>query len=141
MKKLVLSLLLVFGVTFGAFAQNNKSAAPASKPSGTQAEITFEKLEHDYGDVQRNGNGETTFTYKNTGKAPLILSNVRSSCGCTVPSWPREPLMPGQSAGIRVKYNTGNPGPINKSVTVESNASNNRVVLRIKGTVLNSPTN
>lgn len=141
MKKLVLSLLLVFGATFGVIAQPNKAATADNKQSGTQAEITFDKLEHNYGEVQRNGNGETTFTYTNTGKTPLILSNVRSSCGCTVPSWPREPIMPGQSAGIRVKYNTANPGPINKSVTVESNASNNRVVLRIKGKVLNSPTN
>lgn len=142
MKKLVLSLLLVFGVSFGVFAQNNKAATPNNKPVvGTQAEITFEKLEHDYGQVPRNGNGETTFTYKNTGKTPLILSNVRSSCGCTVPSWSREPLMPGQSGSIRVKYNTANAGPINKSVTVESNASNNRVILKIKGTVLNTPEN
>jgi archaellum component FlaG (FlaF/FlaG flagellin family) len=137
MKKLVLSLLLIFGVIFGAMAQNNKPVAQTNKPVGTQAEITFDKIEHDYGQVPRNGNGETTFTYKNTGKAPLMLSNVRSSCGCTVPSWSREPLMPGQSASIRVKYNTANAGPINKTVTVESNATNNRVILRIKGTVLN----
>lgn len=132
MKKLVLFTLLVFGVTFGVMAQQSKTSTPA----GTQAEITFDKLEHDYGDVPRNGNGETTFTYKNTGKIPLILSNVRSSCGCTVPAWSKEPLMPGQTASIRVKYNTANPGPINKTVTVESNASNNRVILRIKGKVL-----
>lgn len=137
MKKLVLSLLLIFGVTFGAIAQNNKPVAQSNKPVGTQAEITFDKIEHDYGQVPRNGNGETTFTYKNTGKAPLILSNVRSSCGCTVPSWSKEPLMPGQSASIKVKYNTASVGPINKAVTVESNAISNRVVLRIKGNVLN----
>jgi hypothetical protein len=148
MKKLVLSLLLIFGVTFGVMAQNNKSAAQTSKPAGnaqvnkpvgTQAEITFEKVEHDYGEVIKGGNGETSFTYKNTGKAPLVLSNVRSSCGCTVPSWSREPLMPGQSASIKVKYNTANVGPINKSITVESNATTNRVVLKIKGKVIAAP--
>ncbi len=136
MKKLVLFTLLVFGVTFGVMAQQSKTSTPNNNAVGTQAEITFDKLEHDYGDVPRNGNGETTFTYKNTGKIPLILSNVRSSCGCTVPAWSKEPLMPGQTASIRVKYNTANPGPINKTVTVESNASNNRVILRIKGKVL-----
>ncbi|MFA6200803.1 MAG: DUF1573 domain-containing protein [Bacteroidales bacterium] len=150
MKKLVLSLLLIFGVTFGVMAQNNKSAAQTSKPAesaqlnkpvGTQAEITFEKVEHDYGDVIKGGNGETSFTYKNTGKAPLVLSNVRSSCGCTVPSWSREPLMPGQTASIKVKYNTANVGPINKSITVESNATTNRIVLKIKGKVTDTPTN
>lgn len=136
MKKLILFTLLVFGVTFGVMAQQSKTSTPNNNAVGTQAEITFDKLEHDYGDVPRNGNGETTFTYKNTGKIPLILSNVRSSCGCTVPAWSKEPLMPGQTASIRVKYNTANPGPINKTVTVESNASNNRVILRIKGKVL-----
>ena len=137
MKKLVLLTLLVFGVSFGVIAQNNKPTTPNNNQVSSQAEITFEKLVHDYGEVPRNGNGETTFTYKNTGKIPLILSNVRSSCGCTVPAWSREPLMPGQSASIRVKYNTANPGPINKTVTVESNAKSARVVLRIAGKVLN----
>ena len=137
MKKLVLLTLLVFGVSFGVLAQNNKPSTPNKNQVGSQAEITFEKIEHDYGDVPKNGNGETTFSYKNTGKIPLILSNVRSSCGCTVPAWSREPLMPGQRASIRVKYNTANPGPINKTITVESNARENRVILRIKGKVLN----
>lgn len=138
MKKLILSLLLVFGVTFGVMAQNNKPATQ-TKSVGTQAEITFDKIVHDYGEVAKGGNGETSFTYKNTGKAPLVLSNVRSSCGCTVPSWSKEPLMPGQSASIRVKYNTANAGPINKSITVESNATNNRIILNIKGKVIDTP--
>ena len=140
MKKLILSLLLVFGVTFGVMAQNNKPATQ-TKSVGTQAEITFDKIVHDYGEIAKGGNGETSFTYKNTGKAPLVLSNVRSSCGCTVPSWSKEPLMPGQSASIRVKYNTANAGPINKSITVESNAKTNRVILNIKGKVLDTPAN
>ncbi|MDR0971327.1 MAG: DUF1573 domain-containing protein [Bacteroidales bacterium] len=141
MKKLVLSLLLVCGVSFGVLAQNNTPKQEQAKQVGTQAVITFDNLEHDYGEVARNGNGETLFTYKNTGKAPLVLSNVRSSCGCTVPSWSKEPLMPGQSASIKVRYNTANAGPINKSITVESNASNPRVVLKIKGRVLDTPKN
>lgn len=141
MKKLVLSILLIFGVVFGVIAQNNKlkGNTQVNKPVGTQAEITFEKLEHDYGDVSKGGNGETSFTYKNTGKAPLVLSNIRSSCGCAVPFWSREPLMPGQSANIKVKYNTANVGPINKSITVESNAITNRIVLKIKGKVIVAP--
>lgn len=136
MKKLILSLLLITGLTFGLYAQNPNNNQQA--PKGTQAEIKFDKEVHDYGSVPRNGNGETTFTYINTGKAPLILSNVRSSCGCTVPSWSREPIMPGQSGSLTVKYNTANVGPINKTVTVESNATKNRVVLRITGQVVNS---
>ena len=133
MKRLISTLVLVFAFVFGA----NLNAQKVEKATNaTQAEITFEKLENDYGEVQQGGNGVTEFKYTNTGKVPLILSKVRSSCGCTVPSWSKEPLMPGQSASITVKYNTNNVGVINKNVTVESNASNNRVILKIKGKVV-----
>ena len=133
MKRLISTLVLVFAFVFGA----NLNAQKVEKATNaTQAEITFEKLEHDYGEVPQGGNGVTEFKYTKTGKAPLILSKVRSSCGCTVPSWSKEPLMPGQSASITVKYNTNNVGVINKNVTVESNASNNRVILKIKGKVV-----
>lgn len=133
MKRFISTLVLVFAFIFGANAQTQKTE---QKSNAAQAEITFEKLEHDYGEVQQGGNGVTEFKYTNTGKVPLVLSKVRSSCGCTVPSWSKEPLMPGQSASITVKYNTNNVGPINKSVTVESNALNSRVILKIKGTVI-----
>ena len=133
MKRLISTLVLVFAFVFGA----NLNAQKVEKATNaTQAEITFEKLEHDYGEVPQGGNGVTEFKYTKTGKVPLILSKVRSSCGCTVPSWSKEPLMPGQSASITVKYNTNNVGVINKNVTVESNASNNRVILKIKGKVV-----
>ncbi|MCQ2326593.1 MAG: DUF1573 domain-containing protein [Bacteroidales bacterium] len=130
MKKLFLSILLAIVVVFTANAQSQKSTS-------TQAEITFTELEHDYGEVVKGGDGMCEFIYKNTGKAPLMLTNVRSSCGCTIPSWSKEPLMPGKTAKIKVKYNTNNVGNINKSITVESNASNGRVVLKIKGKVIN----
>lgn len=130
MKKLFLSILLAIAVVFSANAQSQKAAS-------TQAEITFTELEHDYGEVVKGGDGMCEFIYKNTGKAPLMLTNVRSSCGCTIPSWSKEPLMPGKTAKIKVKYNTNNVGNINKSITVESNASNGRVVLKIKGKVIN----
>lgn len=133
MKNLILSLFLILGASFGIQAQQ-----PQAKSAGTQAEIKFDKEVHDYGTVVKNGNGETTFSYKNVGKTPLILSNVRSSCGCTVPAWSKEPIMPGQSGSITVKYNTGNVGPINKTVTVESNATNSRIVLKITGNVVAS---
>ncbi|MBR1774615.1 MAG: DUF1573 domain-containing protein [Bacteroidales bacterium] len=134
MKKLVLSLLLTFAVVFGVNAQE-KTGAKVS--GGTQAEITFTELEHDYGEVEKGGNGICEFVYKNTGKAPLMLTNVRSSCGCTIPSWSKEPLMPGQTAKIQVKYNTNNVGTINKTITVESNAASGKTILKIKGKVVN----
>lgn len=103
------------------------------------ARIQFDKNVHDYGSIYQNDNGECEFTFTNTGKVPLVLTNVYSSCGCTVPSWPKEPTMPGKSNVIKVKYNTSRLGSINKTVTVESNAANGTVRLSIKGNVLIRP--
>lgn len=135
MKRFLLSAIFVFALMLGANAQQTKDNKQQTEVT-SQAEITFEKLEHDYGEVKQNGNGVCEFKYTNTGSVPLILIKVRSSCGCTVPKWSKEPLMPGQSASITVKYNTSSVGPINKSITVESNASNPRVRLLIKGKVV-----
>lgn len=140
MKKVFLALLLIAGVTFGAVAQTqNTKNATEQKTKGTQAVITFEKTTHDYGEIQKGANGVCEFKYKNTGKAPLILSSVRSSCGCTVPSWSKEPIMPGKTGVIKVKYDTNRVGPINKTITVQSNASNDRELLKIIGKVGNNP--
>jgi hypothetical protein len=79
-----------------------------------------------------------SFEFTNTGNSPLMITNVISTCGCTVPSFPKEPIMPGKTGKIDVKYNM-NPGPIRKTITVESNASNyegGRVSLKIKGEVV-----
>ena len=104
-------------------------------------EIEFEKVVHDYGDVPYNGNGECEFRFTNTGNEPLIIQKPKSSCGCTIPSWPQAPILPGESDVIRVTYRTNRAGNINKTVTVTSNAvKNSTVVLRIKGRVLDQPT-
>jgi hypothetical protein len=103
-------------------------------------EISFDKTVHDYGTIPYNGDGKCVFEFTNTGKEPLILTNVRSSCGCTVPKWPREPILPGQSDVINVEYKTNRIGKINKTITVQSNASNPTVVLRITGQVLKQET-
>ncbi|MFN3969697.1 DUF1573 domain-containing protein [Flavobacterium sp.] len=96
----------------------------------------------DYGKVNKEeDNGIRVFEFTNTGDAPLIISNVQSSCGCTVPSKPTEPIAPGKTGKIEVKYNM-NPGPIRKTITVETNAINaeeGRVVLKIKGEVIVKP--
>lgn len=133
MKKLLSTIVLMFVLVLGLSAQTQNGQA---KVGASQSEITFEKLEHDYGKVEQGGDGVTQFRYKNTGNVPLVLSKVRSSCGCTIPSWSKEPLMPGQSGVITVKYNTNTVGAISKSITVESNAVNSRVVLKIKGEVV-----
>lgn len=111
----------------GLHAQQNKSAQNDS--------IVFEKLVHDYGSITQGSDGNCEFTFTNKGKVPLILSNVKSSCGCTIPEWPRQPIEPGKTGTIKVKYNTNRVGTFGKSVTVSSSAINSSVVLRIKGNV------
>lgn len=98
--------------------------------------ITFEKLIHNYGTIAHGSKGECEFKFTNTGKEPLILQRPRSSCGCTIPTWPKQPIMPGKSAKIKVTYDTKRMGIINKSVTILSNARNRAVILKIKGNVI-----
>ncbi|MDL2230988.1 DUF1573 domain-containing protein [Bacteroidales bacterium OttesenSCG-928-L19] len=132
MKKFVILTVIIVGV-FAAFGQE-KVDKPKKKRSKVPY-ISFEYTVYDYGIVEKNGDGMCEFVFKNTGKEDLILTNVRSSCGCTVPEWPKEPIPKKKKAVIKVKYNTNNVGTINKSITVESNAENNRVILYIKGRV------
>lgn len=101
--------------------------------------IKFESLVHDYGTIYQGDNGSCSFVFKNTGDEPLILSSVRSSCGCTVPKWPSEPILPGQSGTIQVTYDTKRIGPISKQITVISNATEATVTLSIKGNILQKP--
>jgi len=135
MKKLVLSLALVMVTSFSLIAQ--EAAQPPVNPNA--AEISFAKTVHDYGTIVQGSDGACEFKFTNTGKEPLILSRPQSSCGCTVPTWPQEPILPGKSDVIKVTYNTNNIGPINKTVTVNSNAKTARIILQIKGTVTAKP--
>ena len=140
MKKVVLSLSIFLFAVFAAVAQNATPAAPANPQADNPnaPEIKFAKLVHDYGNVQKEGDGNCEFEFQNIGKEPLVLSDVRSSCGCTVPSWTREPILPGKKGTIKVKYDTKRVGPINKTITVVSNAKTSSVVLRIQGTVIDN---
>ena len=103
-----------------------------------QPVITFEKTEHDFGKInEADGRVSTVFEFKNEGMAPLILSNVRASCGCTTPTWTKEPIEPGKTGTITVTYNpTGRPGRFQKTVTITSNASEATKRVYIKGEVI-----
>lgn len=103
--------------------------------------ITFDKTTHDFGKInEADGRVTTVFTFKNEGIAPLVLSNVRASCGCTTPKWTREPIEPGQTGEITVTYNpSGRPGRFQKTVTVTSNATEPSTRLYIKGEVIPKP--
>lgn len=132
MKNLLLSFAVVVMATCTAFSQEAKQVS-----SGPQ--MSVDKDVHDYGTIKKGANGTAEFTIKNTGNAPLIISRAKGSCGCTVPEWPKEPIMPGTSAVMSVKYDTKRVGPINKSVTISSNATNSETkVVRIKGTVIDA---
>lgn len=101
-----------------------------------QAEIAFQMTTHDFGTIQEGTQATVEFEFTNTGDAPLVLSSVNASCGCTTPEWPKEPIMPGAKAKIKAVYNsTGRPGTFTKSITVNSNAKNGTIVLTIKGNV------
>ncbi len=110
----------------------------------SQAKIEFKDKDNtiDYGTVSKdNDNGIRTFEFTNTGNEPLILTNVKSTCGCTIPTFSKDPILPGKTGKIEVKYNM-NPGPIVKTITVESNAvnvENGLVAIKIKGLVVVKP--
>ena len=107
--------------------------------TGPKIEFLAKDNTIDYGKVSKDSDsGLRTFEFKNTGDAPLIITNVQSTCGCTIPTKPKEPIMPGKIGKIDVKYNMST-GPIRKTITVESNAVNvpeGRVAIKIKGEVI-----
>jgi hypothetical protein len=120
---------------FFAVALHAQQANPFSADSTAKAKITFEQTNHDFGVIAVGADGSTIFKFKNEGTVPLTLSNVQASCGCTTPSWTREPVAPGASGEIKVTYDTKRVGTFSKSVTVTSNAENSPVILRIAGEV------
>ena len=140
MKKTALLFALFAAISFTGSAQN----APATADSTVKAdnpnapEMTFEKETHDYGTIKQGADGGCEFKFKNTGKEPLVISNAKGSCGCTVPTWPKEPIMKGQTGIIKVHYDTKRVGAFTKTVTIESNAKSNPRILTIKGTVESS---
>jgi hypothetical protein len=99
-------------------------------------EIKFESLEIDYGKIDKGSNGTREFIFTNIGEAPLLVQNAQGSCGCTVPTWPKEPIMPGERSKISVKYDTQRVGAFTKYVTLTTNSkSNTSTQLKITGDV------
>ncbi|MBT3741186.1 Protein of unknown function [Polaribacter sp. Hel1_33_78] len=113
------TLLVVFFISFSTSAQ----------------EFKFEKETIDYGKISKGSNGERVFIFTNTGTQPLIIKNIQSSCGCTVPKKPEKPIMPGEKGEIKVSYDTKRVGGFSKAITIFSNAKNARKVIKIKGIV------
>lgn len=109
-------------------------------PNPNAGDISFTEETHDFGDIPQGTPVSFDFNFTNTGKEPLILSNVQTSCGCTSPSWPKEPILPGKTSKITVTYNAAHAGVFNKSITITSNGKTPTKVIYIKGNVLVPPT-
>ncbi|MDA0303765.1 MAG: DUF1573 domain-containing protein [Bacteroidetes bacterium] len=126
MKHFLTACMMVFGIVAMTSAQDLTSG-----PS-----IAIDKDVHDYGTISQGADGGCEFTVTNGGTDPLIISRCKGSCGCTVPKCDKDPVMPGATSVISVRYDTKRIGPINKSVTITSNATNEPTkVIRIKGKV------
>lgn len=128
MKKIFTVLLLCF-ITAQLSAQEKT------------AKIEFETTVIDYGTIEKGADGVRVFKFKNSGNAPLVVTSVKSSCGCTVPKKPEAPVLPGETGEIEVKYDTKRVNPIRKTITVTSNADTPTVALKIKGNVIDSSKN
>lgn len=112
------------------------SESPEAKAKKKGQELWFDEYVHDYGQIALDSDGSWTFTFKNVGENAIIINRVRSTCGCTVPAWPKEPIEPGSTGEITVKYNTATSGTFLKSLFVYSSAANSPVKLQIKGKVV-----
>ena len=133
MKKI--SLILFIGLL--AFSTNAQEKVVTDKVDEDAPIFKFETEVVNYGDIARNSDGIKVLKFTNAGKSPLIISNVKGSCGCTVPTWPKEPIMPDDEGEIQIKYATNRIGPFSKTVTIISNAVRSSVVIPVKGKVLN----
>lgn len=118
---------MMMALPFAFVAAQNVATGPV---------ISFEKLTHDFGSINNGVPISYDFVFTNTGKQPLLLSEPRSSCGCTVPSYPKEPIMPGQKKTIKITFDAEKEGDFSKQVNILSNAENSPVVIVIKGKVI-----
>lgn len=126
MKKLFFSLIIFAGLAVTVNAQH----------------ANFPSIVVDYGTIERNSNGEREFPFTNDGDKPLVITNAQGSCGCTIPTWPKDPIEPGQSNVIKAKYDTNRLGQFTKTITLTTNSADpaqQTIQLTIKGNVTESP--
>jgi hypothetical protein len=146
MKKLVLMVAAVATMALtscnekaesASIDQENLTAAAANKEvAGNFPEMTFMETEYDFGTVEEGAEVEHEYKFTNTGNAPLIVVNAKGSCGCTVPTWSKEPIAPGAEGSMLVKFNTnGKPNAQTKTVTIKANTESGTESIRIKGFV------
>ena len=157
MKKSILSLSLVFAFLVVSaqtkfpnkeITQQQKTKTEIKSNPKVDASIQEEKSNAtidfvskvvDYGIIEHNADGARKFVFTNNGTEPLLIKNAKGSCGCTVPTWPREAIAPGATAEIGVKYATNRVGKFTKTITLTTNASKKPVILTVKGEVNPAP--
>lgn len=147
MKRLLVLLVLMTGIASFTYAQSTKKTADVKEVKTATMDnqkmpvnvkgpkMVFEKETVDYGTIEQGSDPYRMFTFVNEGTEPLVISNARGSCGCTVPTYPKEPIMPGATAEIKVRYDTNRVGPFTKRVTLTTNEGENTRTLTIKGVV------
>lgn len=135
MKKIVTLFALIAMICGVSFAQVQEAAAPAEGG----AMLKFETMVVDYGKIEQGSDPLRMFKFENIGDAPAVIKNAKGSCGCTVPEWPKEPIMMGEKSEIKVRYDTKRIGKFTKRVTLTTNYSDEPIVLTIKGEVNKKP--
>lgn len=137
--KRIASFVTVIGMCAVFNLKAQESVVPTNDPNAP--DIKFETEVIDYGVIPYDSDGVREFKFKNVGKSPLTITNVQGECGCTAttidgkPGWPQEPILPGKTGTIKVKYDTKRTGRFEKNITVTSNAKYPVVKLKIKGEV------
>ena len=149
MKKLFLTLTIASLVAFTSCKENaaekiNQENVDKATERDSQAivfpSISFDKTEHDFGQIMNGTPVETTFSYTNTGKSPLVVTDIKSTCGCTVPQgWSKEPLMPGASSQFSVKFNGKGANKTSKTITLTTNTEKGREQVRITAFITPDP--
>lgn len=135
MKKLILSASLLFSVVFLGYAQTASVKIESGNPSA-MAKFKWEETTHDFGKINQGKPVSTEFTFTNTGSTPLVISNVKGSCGCTVTQYTKEPIAPGKTGNVKATFNAAAVGAFNKSVRVTANVEGGTETLFIKGEVV-----
>lgn len=145
MKKLLLGLSALSLIAFTSCKEDaskkvdeaNVTAAALRDANASKFPVLeFNETEHDFGEIEKNKPVETVFSYKNTGNAPLVITDIKSSCGCTVPEdWSKEPLAPGKTGKFTVKYNGSGANKITKTITVTANTEKGSEVVKISAFV------
>jgi hypothetical protein len=130
-RTLSIVILLVLALSFF-----NAAPTEFDKYDSKVAIIKFETKVVDYGSITQNSDGTRFFSFTNTGDAPLLISKVKTTCGCTVPSYSKAPILPGQTGELEIKYNTKKLGAFIKIITVTSNAEGGNKILKIKGNIV-----